>query len=107
MIRFIIGLGNPDEKYVDTPHNLGRVLVQGLAAEQKLSWNGEGSFLKTKSEPSFVILKTYMNASGQAVSDLLQKFNCPPEEVLVCYDDFDIPLGAVRVRKKGSAGTHN
>ena len=106
-IRFIIGLGNPGEKYQNTPHNLGRVLVEGLAESQKQSWNEEGSFLKTKSEPSFVILKTFMNVSGQAVQDLLQKFDCPPEEILLCYDDFDLPFGTIRIRKKGSPGTHN
>ncbi len=106
-IRFIIGLGNPGVKFEDTPHNLGRALVEGIARAQKLSWNEEGSFLKTKSEPSFVILKTFMNNSGAAVRDLLQKSGCSSEEILVCYDDFDIPVGSLRIRKKGSAGTHN
>ena len=106
-VQFVIGLGNPGDKYRNTPHNLGRVLVEQLAESQKLSWNEEGSFLKTKSEPSFVILKTFMNASGEAVVDLLQRYDCPPEEILICYDDFDIPFGSIRIRKKGSAGSHN
>ncbi len=63
--------------------------------------------MRTKSDPSYVILKTFMNNSGAAVRDLLQKAACTPEEILVCYDDFDLAVGTLRIRKKGSPGTHN
>ena len=48
-----------------------------------------------------------MNASGEAAQSLLKDKGCSPEEILICYDDFDLPLGTIRIRKKGSPGTHN
>jgi len=107
LIRFVIGLGNPDAKYAATPHNLGRVLVEKAAEARKLKFREGSSFVSTEGEPSFVLSKTYMNESGKAVSDLLTKEGATPQEILVCYDDFDLPVGTLRIRKKGSGGTHN
>ena len=114
MIRFIIGLGNPEPRYEQTPHNIGRVAVERLAQQQSCAWRSFPLYeLAQNSSPafppdaSFVRLKTYMNLSGQAVSELLRYFKVGPESILVCLDDFDIPLGQLRLRKKGSAGTHN
>ncbi len=107
MIRYIIGLGNPGKEYHNTPHNLGRVLVEQAGKAKELSWKKEKEFYWTDSKPSFVYLNSYMNNSGTAVLTLLKKFNCPANEILVCTDDFDIPLGSIRLRKKGSAGSHN
>ena len=88
MVRFVIGLGNPDAKYAATPHNLGRVLVEKAAEARKLKFKEGSSFVSTEGEPSFVLPKTFMNVSGQAVADLLAKFGATPQEILVCYDDF-------------------
>lgn len=107
MARFVIGLGNPDVKYQATPHNMGRVLIEIAAEARKLKFKEGSSFVSTEGEPSFVLPKTYMNVSGQAVADLLAKYGATPQEILVCYDDFDLLVGTVRIRKKGSAGTHN
>ena len=107
MARFVIGLGNPDAKYQATPHNLGRVLVAIAAEARNLRFKEGSTFVSTEGEPSFVMPKTYMNESGRAVADLLAKHGATPQEILVCYDDFDLPVGTVRIRMKGSAGTHN
>ena len=106
-IRFVIGLGNPDAKYAATPHNLGRVLVEKAAESRKLKFKEGSSFVSTEGEPSFVLPKTFMNESGRSVADLLMKNDAAPQDIIVCYDDFDLPVGTVRIRKKGSAGTHN
>lgn len=63
----------------------------------------------TRSEtvPACVKLNSYMNVSGGPVARLVSESNLKPEEILICYDDFDLPLGTIRLRKKGSAGSHN
>ena len=107
MIRFIIGLGNPGEKYEKTRHNLGRRLIELISREKKYEWNEGRQYDWTDSRPSCVKLNTYMNESGEAVRELVQKFKLNLESILVCTDDFDLPLGTIRIRKKGSPGSHN
>ncbi len=106
-IKFVVGLGNPGRKYERTPHNLGRRLAESLADQENLRWKHSELFDCTDSEPVFVRLNTFMNLSGEAVLGMMSHFHCEAEEMLVCYDDFDLPFGAIRIRKKGSAGTHN
>jgi len=109
----IVGLGNPEEKYLKTFHNMGYIAVGDVA--EKL-----GVKFKKKECESFVaeafvrgekiILArpvTYMNASGRAVKQLMNKYKCPPEHLIVIYDDYDLPKGSVRIRPSGSACTHN
>jgi PTH1 family peptidyl-tRNA hydrolase len=107
MIQFIIGLGNPGEQYSRTPHNVGRRLVELLQKKEGCRWKKGDAFDTTESVPAYVRLHTYMNVSGEAVRRLLRNTGAKPEEILICTDDFDLPLGVVRIRKKGSAGTHN
>ncbi len=109
----IVGLGNPDKKYEKTFHNMGYIAV-GDAAEQL-----GAKFKKIECEASVaecfvrgekVILArplTYMNHSGRAVKQLMAKYKTSPENLLVIYDDYDLPKGKVRIRASGSAGTHN
>jgi PTH1 family peptidyl-tRNA hydrolase len=109
----IVGLGNPEKKYEKTFHNMGFIAV-GDAAEQL-----GAKFKKKECEASVaeafvggekVILArplTYMNNSGRAVKQLMSKYKIPPENLLVIYDDYDLPKGKVRIRASGSAGTHN
>ncbi len=109
----IVGLGNPEEKYQTTFHNMG-FLAAGDAAEQL-----GVKFKKKECEASVaeafiggekvLICRplTYMNASGRAVKQLLKKYKLTPAEMVVLYDDYDIPKGHVRIRPSGSAGTHN
>ncbi len=106
-ISFIIGLGNPEDKYCHTPHNIGREFVEWLADQEQLKWHSHKHFDIAEHSPSFVRLKAYMNLSGEAVFELLKKFSCESQKILIVTDDFDLPLGTIRVRKKGSAGTHN
>ena len=109
----IVGLGNPEEKYFKTFHNLG-YLAAGDCAEllgvkfkkkECESVTAEG-YLKGEK----VVLArpvTYMNASGRAVKQLMAKYKVSPRELIVLYDDYDLPKGTVRIRPSGSAGTHN
>lgn len=108
-IKYVIGLGNPEKKYDPTPHNIGRGFVTWLADRKKSGWRGSKRFelAEIPDFPTLVRLDTYMNLSGEAVRELLYKFSSQPSDILVCTDDFDLPMGTIRVRKKGSAGTHN
>lgn len=107
----IVGLGNPEEKYKKTYHNVGFLVIDELCdryditlTKQKCkSMIYEGQLLGKK----VIIAKplTYMNRSGEALVELTQKFK--PEKTVVIYDDIDIEKGKFRFREKGSAGTHN
>jgi len=109
----IVGLGNPDKQYEKTFHNMGYIAV-GDAAEALGT-----KFKKKECEAMIaeayvggekVILArplTYMNNSGRAVKQLMAKYKIPEENLLVIYDDYDLPKGKVRIRANGSAGTHN
>ncbi len=109
----IVGLGNPDKQYEKTFHNMGYIAV-GDAAEAL------GAKFKKKECESMiaegyvggekVILArplTYMNNSGRAVKQLMSKYKISEENLLVLYDDYDLPKGKIRIRASGSAGTHN
>ena len=112
-MRIIVGLGNPEEKYLKTFHNMGYIAVGDVA--DKL-----GVKFKKKECESFVAEAniggekviiarpvTYMNASGRAVKQLLSKYKATADDLVIIYDDYDIPKGHVRIRPSGSAGTHN
>lgn len=109
----IIGLGNPGEEYADTYHNMGYMVVEKLAELMNKKINrAECSALTTVKEngdEKIVLAKplTYMNLSGAAVKSLMSKYRQSADEIIVIYDDIDIPRYSVRVREKGSAGTHN
>ncbi|MCD1146815.1 aminoacyl-tRNA hydrolase [Peptoniphilus sp. KCTC 25270] len=109
----IVGLGNPGLKYRYTRHNVGFLTVDAIAEELNIPVKtikfkglyGEGRIGSKKVR----LLKpeTYMNLSGESVREAMNYFKIPPEEVLVLVDDIDIEFGSIRIRKKGSAGTHN
>lgn len=109
----IVGLGNPEEKYFKTFHNLGYLAVGDCAEllgvkfkkKECESVTAEGYIKGEK-----VVLArpvTYMNASGRAVKQLMAKYKVSPHGLVVLYDDYDLPKGTVRIRPAGSAGTHN
>ena len=109
----IVGLGNPDKQYEKTFHNMGFIAVgdaaESLGAKFKKK-ECEASVAEAYVNGEKVILArplTYMNNSGRAVKQLMSKYKIPPENLLVIYDDFDLPKGKVRIRASGSAGTHN
>ena len=112
-MHIITGLGNPGRKYENTRHNLGFTTVDRLAEEHGISVTkskhkaliGEGRISGQK--VLLVKPQTFMNLSGEAVRAVMDYYKEPVENLLVIYDDADIPAGAVRIRKKGGAGTHN
>ncbi len=112
-MRLILGLGNPGREYADTRHNIGFKVLDILASRHDIdvcrdrfrSLFGEGRINGER-----VVLakpQTYMNNSGWAARDLVNWYKCENGELIVIYDDVDIPLGTIRVREGGSAGTHN
>ena len=109
----IVGLGNPDKKYLNTFHNMGFMCVDKLA--EKLGVEFTKGECKAVTAHAFVdgqkviIAKpvTYMNLSGEAVQEICHKYKIEQGNLVVVYDDIDIPLGSLRIRKEGSAGTHN
>lgn len=110
----IVGLGNPGTKYKSSYHNVGFMIVDDLAKKLKIKFNKKECDAKTAKGKykgtDFVIAKpeTFMNLSGTAVKQLIKKFNVDEKsELIVCYDDADLPTGKTRIREEGSAGTHN
>jgi len=112
-MRLIVGLGNPGPEYQWTPHNLGFLAVDEIANRASIRVERpEGKALvglgKVAGEE--VILakpQTYMNLSGISVRDLLEKYELSPEDLLVMFDERDLPWGMIRIGERGSAGTHN
>ncbi len=106
----IAGLGNPGRQYSENRHNVGFMLVSRLADRLGVSFSRlESKALVTKAvhkEFRLVLAKpqTYMNLSGQAVSALLRFYKVPLENLLIAYDDVDLPLGTIRLRPGGSSG---
>ncbi|MBZ5537663.1 MAG: aminoacyl-tRNA hydrolase [Acidobacteriia bacterium] len=112
-MRLIVGLGNPGERYEMTPHNLGFLVIDELARMLGISVrrNEAESLLGVghSGEKELVLVKpqTYMNLSGRAVRHLLERWESTPRDLTVVVDDLDLPWGQLRIRDRGSAGTHN
>ena len=109
----IVGLGNPEEKYAKTFHNMGFLAVGDVAEALGVKFKKkecEASVAEGYLGGEKIVLArplTYMNASGRAVKQLVAKYKISPAELVVIYDDYDLPKGHVRIRPSGSAGTHN
>ena len=109
----IVGLGNPGEKYEGTYHNLGFAALDAVADAigVKTDRKGDGAlYCKTYVNGRKVVLakpQTFMNLSGESVRMLLGSNGFSPEECVILYDDVEIPVGTLRARASGSAGTHN
>jgi PTH1 family peptidyl-tRNA hydrolase len=109
----ITGLGNPGAKYTYNWHNCGFMSIEVLAQRNHISFNknkfrgeyGQG----TISGEKVILLRpqTYMNLSGESVREAMSFFKIEPENLIVLYDDIDLPRGTIRVRAKGGPGTHN
>jgi|LSQX01.3.fsa_nt_gb PTH1 family peptidyl-tRNA hydrolase len=109
----IVGLGNPTTKYENTRHNTGHLFIDYY------SENNNFSVKKLKFKSLYadtmisgkrcIVLKpqTYMNLSGEAVRDAAEFYKIPTERIVVIFDDINIPVGNMRIRRKGSAGGHN
>ena len=109
----IVGLGNPGKQYEKTVHNVGFMVVDRLLDKLGVKAKDKGCeavFATTFCKGKKVIIakpQTYMNLSGESVKQLVKYNNMTATDVIVVYDDIDLPLGAIRIRKEGSAGTHN
>jgi PTH1 family peptidyl-tRNA hydrolase len=113
-IRLIVGLGNPGPEYEDTRHNAGFWLVDQLARRCKVSLARESRYQALAArariagqEVWLLQPQTYMNRSGQSVGALTRFFKIAAEEVLVVHDELDLPPGAAKLKKGGSAAGHN
>lgn len=108
--RLIIGLGNPGENYKDTRHNIGFMVLDEAARRLGLSFQSDKRWNVLSARQGntwFAKPQTYMNDSGRAAGGICKFFKIEPQEALVIYDDVDLPLGAMRIRAKGSAAGHN
>jgi len=108
----IIGLGNPGPEYRDTRHNVGQRVVDGLTRRIHTRFAREASHLiaqtRWRGDALYLIkLGSYMNVSGPAAARLCRKLHLGPADLIIVFDDLDLPLGKVRVRLTGSAGGHN
>lgn len=112
-MKLIVGLGNPEKRYEKTFHNMGFIAAGDAAAELGASFKKkecEASVAEAYANGEKIIVArplTYMNNSGRAVKQLMAKYKVAEGELLVIYDDYDIPKGKIRIRAGGSAGTHN
>jgi len=112
-MRLIVGLGNPDPEYQWTPHNLGFMAVDELANRASIRVERpEGKALagRGKLAGEDVLLtkpQTYMNLSGISVRELLEKYELGPGDLLVLWDEVQLPFGTIRIDRKGSGGSHN
>jgi PTH1 family peptidyl-tRNA hydrolase len=109
----VAGLGNPGEEYAATPHNMGFLVVDRLAARHKIRLTrkecqaliGQGNI----GGKTVLLAKpqTFMNLSGAAVKPLMERNEIPPGDLILVYDELDLPWGSLRVRPKGTAAGHN
>jgi len=112
-MRLIVGLGNPDPEYQWTPHNLGFMAVDELANRGAIRVERpEGKALVGRGKlagEEIVLAKpqTYMNLSGVSVRELLSKYELEPGDLLVMWDEVQLPLGTIKINGDGSAGSHN
>jgi PTH1 family peptidyl-tRNA hydrolase len=109
----VVGLGNPGRRYSQTRHNVGFSFVKRVAKKWEVKLKKRSCLSKTvlASKGGKKILlalpQTFMNKSGRAVKRILEERGVEPKHLLVVYDDLDIPLGEIRIRKSGGPGTHN
>lgn len=109
----IVGLGNPEEEYSNTRHNMGFNVINKIAKQYDLEIKKkrfQGLYESAIIEGKKVILvkpQTYMNLSGNCVKEIAEFYKIQKEKILVLYDDMDIKPGKIKIRKKGSSGGHN
>ncbi len=112
-MQALIGLGNPGNRYEDTRHNIGYLIVDHFSAVKNIPFKpGKGDYYYKElviNDQQVLIFKptTYMNKSGRAVRQILEYFSLSVDQLLIICDDFNLPFGAFRFRMKGSDGGHN
>lgn len=109
----VIGLGNPEEDYHNTRHNMGFNVINKIANQYKIEVTKnkfKGLYGNGVIEGKKVLLlkpQTYMNLSGESIKQMMQFYKIEKERIVVIYDDIDIKPGIIKIRKAGGAGTHN
>lgn len=109
----VIGLGNPEEQYAKTRHNMGFSTINKIAEKYHITLEKkkfDAIYEDTRIEGEKVILvkpQTYMNLSGTSVRQFVQFYKIPTDHVVIIYDDIDIEKGVIKIRKKGGPGNHN
>jgi PTH1 family peptidyl-tRNA hydrolase len=113
-VKLIVGLGNPGIEYQFTPHNMGFLAVDRIADQLGVRVNNRNcraQTARTVLEGQDVVLakpETYMNLSGVSVRELVREYDAQPElDLIVIYDELDLPFGGIRVRPRGSSAGHN
>ncbi len=111
-MKLLVGLGNPGPQYERTRHNVGFRVVDMLTEQHAWKWERRGRAMLANGNlgnEKLVLVKplTYMNNSGEAVGELLRWHKLSPADVLVIYDEMDLPVGRVQLRAQGSAAGHN
>jgi len=112
-MKVIVGLGNPGKEYADTHHNVGFMVLDKLARKhgiEVIDLKHKALIGKGVIEGERVLLvkpQTYMNLSGESVRQVVDYFKVEPDDIIVIYDDIDLEPGSLRIRKNGSAGSHN
>ena len=109
----IIGLGNPEEEYSKTRHNMGFNAINKIAEKYEIEMKKtkfKGIYGSGNIEGEKVMLikpQTYMNLSGKCVKEFLDFYKIEKEKMIIIYDDMDVEPGKIKIRKQGSAGSHN
>lgn len=112
-MRLIIGLGNPGEKYENTRHNIGFKVIDELALRldiKKFKTRCKSFVAEGKVGNHKVLLaqpQTFMNNSGEALSELVSWYKINPNKLILIYDDVDLEAGKIRIRSRGTAGGHH
>ena len=112
MAHVVVGLGNPGPEYRDTRHNVGQRVLDALARRLHASWRRDGPGVVARGQwrgEAVRLIKpiSFMNESGPIVAKLLRRVDAGAADMILVYDDIDLPLGTVRLRMKGSHGGHN
>ena len=113
IMKLIVGLGNIGKEYAGTRHNIGFMVADKIAERYALTFNKEirdANWTEFRLGAEKIILikpTTYMNESGKAVGAYARFYNIGPKDIAVVQDDMDLPVGTIRIRKKGSSGGHN
>jgi peptidyl-tRNA hydrolase, PTH1 family len=112
-MRLVVGLGNPGVRYRDSWHNLGAMVVERLADRWSVGFKpGKGSYFAAEHRDTFakttlMLPTSFMNRSGDPVGNWVRYYKVDTEQILIIYDDHDLPLGKIRLRQQGSSGGHN
>lgn len=112
-LKVIVGLGNPGFQYKKTRHNVGFMVIDDLSerlhvkVKQNKFQAHFGTGMVQGEKVALIKPQTYMNNSGEAVRAFMDYYDVPPDDLIVVYDDLDLPTGRIRLRQKGGSGGHN